>query len=257
MNKKSYLKHCDVMDWFYNQLPGNEKQVWKYCLGDWVLTDKPFWEENVVYIINDEFSEFRKAAHEGKTILVAANNIPTQELRNSDYKEIDISSEEVDINSYMFHYKSDRYKIKPDYEIDYIEGDYFKHANNILQIEEIDNNNKVKSGDSWYCISDIQKWIPEKGKLYAFSNYENRGYLIDTFVEISEYCSEHHYKTSSGEYYKYIKPININYIKNYLKDQADSFSTRVAYDNGIIKSFEKAILIDDLFYIIDNIEVGK
>jgi len=36
--------------------------------GKWVLTDTPTWSENNIYIVNDEWSELRKAQADGKQL---------------------------------------------------------------------------------------------------------------------------------------------------------------------------------------------
>ena len=68
MTKAGYKKHKAVIDWFYEQPDTTCVLVRNKDTNQWLGTNCPTFSENDDYLINDEYSEIRKAIYEGKEI---------------------------------------------------------------------------------------------------------------------------------------------------------------------------------------------
>ena len=68
MTKAGYKKHKIVIDWFYEQPDTTCVLVRNKDTNQWLGTNCPTFSENDDYLINDEYSEIRKAIYEGKEI---------------------------------------------------------------------------------------------------------------------------------------------------------------------------------------------
>lgn len=69
MTREQYLKHKDVMEWFYAEEGRTVLLGFDSFKGvRWSCTDTPQWSKDDIYIPNDKYVEFRKALVEGKIV---------------------------------------------------------------------------------------------------------------------------------------------------------------------------------------------
>ena len=68
MTKEGYLKHKEVIDWFYSQEGTTCILIRDTENNRWLKTNCPTFSVNEDYLINDEYVEFRKAIYDGKEI---------------------------------------------------------------------------------------------------------------------------------------------------------------------------------------------
>jgi len=151
MTKEQYLKHKEVMDWFYNQPKGTK--VWlKYAdTNNWNLVLYPEWFETTEYIIDDEYTEFRKALLDGKQVQWEQTedtwiNIPS----NYDFIEAEQNGAAVE-----------EYRIKPKFKV----GDW------VVPIRIV--------GDTPFKVEDHHKHIIEKPFCDGYKLWE---------PQLNEYC---------------------------------------------------------------------
>ena len=99
------IKYRAVIHWF---LDFPDKGVWYYFHKQegWVLTHKPNWNLDNMYVQNDEYAEYRKALAEGKTIQFLQTCTGTHSIEPKQW---------LDWNSYGEYFdKHTQYRVKPE-----------------------------------------------------------------------------------------------------------------------------------------------
>lgn len=188
MNKELIKKYQTEFDHWLNGgelLTSIDKINWED------VTDNNSWSNiDRVYIINDEYVEFRKALAEGKII------------QQQDY----YSKEWIDMKTDKFHGASDTqyegvYRIKPD-ELKFKVGDWVRDLrnNNVFQINSVNFNLNLSITNGVYI-----HWQPKSGEWCWFTHdigVKNVGCLKE-FKEISADTS---YRDCYGNKWRYCEP---------------------------------------------------
>lgn len=185
MTKEQVQKHGDIIKWFCDN---PEKGVWVKTHKDglWQLEYEPTFTVNI-YVQNDEYSEFRKAHADGKTIQFKKTHIGTHEITPHQW---------VDWNSYNFCFNKDtEYRIKPD-EPKFKVGDWVYTEEGYL--------GKVTShvSNDFYAISGMKRnakisrlWTPKEGDIIIgirknlpiiIFTYKEYKLQVDNFVEFDK-----------------------------------------------------------------------
>ena len=60
LTREQWNKHKEAIEWFYEQPEGTHIWHKEKNSKKWFLTLQPSWEENMIYIINDEYAELRE-----------------------------------------------------------------------------------------------------------------------------------------------------------------------------------------------------
>ena len=139
------------------------------------VTDFKDWSAlDTKYIIDNEYSEFRKALCEGKTIQFKDLTEAWNDLKDPKFKD-----------------EPRHYRIKPE-EPQFKEGDFVRYINS--------NNNKALKINNINCgfyyfddtgmslrIDEIIKWKPQAGELCWFTDTDSNVSVLAIFKGISEY----------------------------------------------------------------------
>ena len=131
------------------------------------------WKEDgfykPIFIINDEYVEFRKALAEGKTIQYKQN-------RDVDFSDIPFSLNDC-IKTYP-HFGPERYRIKPE-EPQFKVGDFVRGnlSNTVCQVTDEMLTNKD--------FLQVTKWTPQAGEFCVYPNGYN-SFACSKFVSSEE-----------------------------------------------------------------------
>ena len=202
MNKELINKYKPEFDHFLNE----GKILYKHIHSIAWWNDEP-WDYSPVYItaiiINDEYSEFRKALAEGKTIeyLGQSSNV----------------WHEVPEPDFILHPTC--YRIKPD-EPKFKVGDFVKYVHStpprVLEINNINGNRYYFTNSEMSCLEhELEPWAPVKGEWCWFYDSKSSKYaIVSQFKETwnAEFIS------ITDAYWKFCEPF-LNSRPSYLKDK--------------------------------------
>ena len=168
MNKELILKYKTEFDHFLN---GGELLIRNNDEDIWINMTEVHWDmnhETVSIIINDEFSELRKALCDGKTIQI--------------YYEFNNTWN--DIIKPEFKDNLSNYRIKPE-EPEFKTGDFVKTPTSIAIIME--HNGQLFASNN-YELQDCTKWTPSHKELCYFTHDTNTktSAILREFREISK-----------------------------------------------------------------------
>lgn len=204
MNKQSIKKYKPEFDHWLNE----GKILYKHINSNAWWNNEP-WEYSPDYItaiiINDEYSEFRKALAEGKTIeyLGQSSNV-WHEVPEPD-----------------FNLPPNCYRIKPDgpkFKV----GDFVTPLNreincSVWQIDNILSCNTLVSSRTMLDPRTIQLWTPVKNEWCWFYDNPNK----DKYCNLSQFGEESNgrcFKTNCGTPWNFCEPF-LNSLPSYLKDK--------------------------------------
>ena len=168
MNKELILKYKTEFDHFLN---GGELLIRNNDEDIWINMTEVHWDMNyktVSIIINDKFSELRKALCNGKTIQI--------------YYEFNNTWN--DIIKPEFKDNVSNYRIKPE-EPEFKTGDFVKTPTSIAIIME--HNGQLFASNN-YELQDCTKWTPSHKELCYFTHDTNTktSAILREFREISK-----------------------------------------------------------------------
>ena len=208
MNKELINKYKPEFDHFLNE----GKILYKHIHSIAWWNDEP-WDYSPVYItaiiINDEYSEFRKALAEGKTIeyLGQSSNV----------------WHEVPEPDFILHPTC--YRIKPDgpkFKV----GDFVRYVHSTpakaLEINNINGNRYYFTNSEMSCLEhELESWTPIKGEwCWFYDNLDSKYSHLTQFYDmsISEDNSLSTFMSSPITKWYYCEPF-INSLPSYLKDK--------------------------------------
>ena len=208
MNKQLINKYKPEFDYFLNE----GKILYKHIHSNAWWNEDP-WNYSPSYItaiiINDEYSIYRKALVEGKTIqyLGQSSNV-WHEVPEPD-----------------FNLHPTCYRIKPD-EPKFKVGDFVTPLNreincNIWQIDNILSCNTLVSGIIMLDPRTLQPWTPVKGEwCWFYDNSDSRHSHLAQFYDIhkSSASSISTFMSSKGLAWNFCEPF-LNSLPSYLKDK--------------------------------------
>jgi len=157
MTREQWKKHKNVINWFYNQ--DDNTKVWvKYHDSEkWSLILYPEWHVESKYIINDEYSEFRKALADGKKVEIKAPSAWVLVTSEEDFK---LGQPED------FRLKPDAPKFKKGDWVKFKQSYTFGHIIRLDDsVEIMENFIIIKRGKHIIDFKDMQLWIPERGEI--------------------------------------------------------------------------------------------
>ena len=202
MNKELINKYKPEFDHFLNE----GKILYKHINSSAWRNDEP-WDYSPVYItaiiINDEYSEFRKALAEGKTIeyLGQSSNV-WHEVQEPD-----------------FNLHPTCYRIKPD-EPKFKIGDFVKYVHSTpakaLEINNINGNRYYFTNSEMSCLEhELEPWAPGKGEWCWFTDDKtNEEVTLGTFERVASSL----YQTTHWNAWIFCEPF-LNSLPSYLKDK--------------------------------------
>ena len=170
MNKEQIEKHGDVIIWFATD-DNADKGMWCYDMHGWHIEKEPSFSENLTYIQNDEYAEFRKAQADGKVIDCF---VPDDDRQQYFYQGI---PGRIYYNVKDFLIKG-QYLIKPD-------EPKFKVGSWIVV-----NNEVVTQYEKSMILvneSNSELWQPTEGEWCVFKERGEKNYIIDKYVRTEIY----------------------------------------------------------------------
>ena len=202
MNKQLINKYKPEFDYFLNE----GKILYKHINSNAWWNDEP-WNYSPDYvtaiIINDEYSEFRKALAEGKVIeyLGQSSNV-WHEVQEPD-----------------FNLHPTCYRIKPD-EPKFKVGDFVTPLNreincSIWQIDNILSCNTLVSGNTMLDPRTIQPWTPVKDEwCWFWDRIFSKSAALAQFKEMNN----DYFMSSTDTSWQFCEPF-LNSLPSYLKDK--------------------------------------
>ena len=155
-------------------------------------------------IINDEYSIYRKALAEGKTIeyLGQSSNVLWHEVQEPD-----------------FNLHPTCYRIKPD-EPKFKVGDFVRYIHSTpakaLEINNINGNRYYFTNSEMSCLEhELEPWTPIKNEWCWF--YDNKSSKSAVVGQFKEACNDEFIATT-GTYWNLCEPF-LNSLPSYLKDK--------------------------------------
>ncbi len=177
------------------------------------------WSCNIsvdtVFVINDEYSEFRKALAKGKIIQIY--DVIEQHISNPSLDKFGWKDFKSFTASSSFSKTPDLYRIKPD-EPKFKVGDFVIHNGDIKQVTKAINglidclDNSVAL---IYKEDTLEPWTPVKGEWCWF--YDSK---TNKYSHLSQFNSINngYFKSMSINYYNFCEPF-LNSLPSYLKDK--------------------------------------
>ena len=202
MNKELINKYKPEFDHFLNE----GKILYKHIHSIAWWNDEP-WDYSPVYItaiiINDEYSEFRKALAEGKTIeyLGQSSNV----------------WHEVPEPDFILHPTC--YRIKPDgpkFKV----GDFVRYVHSTpakaLEINNINGNRYYFTNSEMSCLEhELEPWTPVKDEWCWF--YDSKSSKSAAVAQFKE-TYKNYYKSNTDRLWNFYEPF-LNSLPSYLKDK--------------------------------------
>lgn len=168
----------------------------------------PFEEEStsgeLLVIINDEYSIYRKALAEGKTIQINNSNPETW---------IDIDTDK------LANYNPSFLRIKPD-ESKFKAGDFVRYIHSTparaLEINNINGNRYYFTNSEMSCVEhELELWTPVKGEWCWF--YDSKSSKSSHLAKFKQ-MSRQFFESEEIGIYDYCEPF-LNSLPSYLKDK--------------------------------------
>ena len=187
MTREQYSKHKECFNWFMEQPEGTE--VW--CRPEttkndastyWDKTPEPCWEKNFIYVINDEYVEFRKNIVDGEAIQV---------MLNGSWKDRSKSS--------IFSSPSSDYRIKPKESKFKVGMFYYDMFGKVYKI--------VDNFDLEYCKQhNCELWDPKQGEWCWFWDDNYTYPVLRQYEGLDSDTGKSMYRSNLGYYYDYCEP---------------------------------------------------
>ncbi len=202
MNKELINKYKPEFDHFLNE----GKILYKHINSSAWRNDEP-WNCSPDYItaiiIKDEYSEFRKALAEGKTI---------EYLGQSSNMWYEVQEPDFNLHPTCYRIKPDGPKFKV--------GDFVRYVHSTpakaLEINNIDGNRYYFTNSEMSCLKhELEPWTPVKGEWCWFYDSKSSKYaIVSQFKETwnAEFIS------ITDAYWKFCEPF-LNSRPSYLKDK--------------------------------------
>jgi hypothetical protein len=174
--------HKEAIQFFIDN-PVKGLWVRRTLIDKWEIVDSPDFYLEGVYIQNDDYSEFRKAIIDGKTI----------QLNNSDsiYDTSSISGW-INITKIYDHIESSKYRIKPE-KPQFSVGDWITHSTGNYQIKEMPDDDEIEITSTCNCsisLEEVTLWKPKHNNYYIF--WENEAeYIIARFRRQTSYPTKY------------------------------------------------------------------
>lgn len=192
----------DFMYTIWYMVDSNNLEKWK-ATSLFSLTNTQIKYYKPQFVINDEYSEFRKALAEGKTIeYIGQSSNVWHEVQESD-----------------FNLHPTCYRIKPD-ESKFKVGDFVTPLNreincSVWQINNILSCNTLVSNSIMLDPRTIQPWTPVKGEWCWF--YDSKSSKSSYLAEFKQ-MSRQFFESEEIGIYDYCEPF-LNSLPSYLKDK--------------------------------------
>jgi len=155
MTRKQYIKHKEIIDWFYNQPEGTT--IWSKNDNEWTEVKHPAWFLGNTYIINDEYSELRKAIIDGETVQWEQTENNWIDLPK-DYDFIKAEKNGTTIKEYRIKPKEPKFKV----------GDWVRvkeAPDDIYKIVDIEGNEIYRNDCIGYNTQEqLELWEPIEGE---------------------------------------------------------------------------------------------
>ena len=209
MNKQLINKYKPEFDYFLNE----GKILYKHIHSNAWWNEDP-WNYSPSYItaiiINDEYSEFRKALAEGKIIQI--NNSKPETW-------IDIDTDK------LANYNPSFLRIKPD-EPKFKVGDFVRYVHSTpakaLEINNINGNRYYFTNSEMSCVEhELELWTPVKGEwCWFYDNPDSRHSHLAQFYDMHKSSANSVLTFMSGKVlaWYYCEPF-LNSLPSYLKDK--------------------------------------
>lgn len=166
---------------------------------DWHEDDE-VWNSNLPYliIINDEYSHFRKALAEGKTI---------------QYRNINIRGFEKweDLKTLSFN-PNFEHRIKPE-EHKFKVGDWVRQGNFVTKVHRVESGYYYDKNNESISVEKAVKWDPKEGEWCWFWDEHYTTAILAKFENISDGLFVEH----NGNIFEYCEPF-IGELPTHLKD---------------------------------------
>ena len=191
MNKELIKKYKEEFDWW---LDGGSIVIYRKDTNEfWDATTMLSWDpklpiDDIVYIINDEYIEFRKALAKGKTL---------QHISASTGEWVDFNTGFEYTPSSAFRANIEHYRIKPD-EPQFSIGDWIRHPDGYIFAYDPATHYHPFS-------NDFKLWGPLVGEWCVFWDDDNRTYIISKFERIVGGANK--YREYVGRSWKNIAPL--------------------------------------------------
>lgn len=175
------------------------------------------WSCNIsvdaLLIINDEYSELRKALAEGKTIQLNE----AEKFADSNRGWVDLSCKSFGKSTHLF--PVNYYRIKPD-ESKFKAGDFVRYIHSttakVLEINNINGNRYYFTNSEMSCLEhELEPWSPIKNEWCWF--YDNKSSKSTVVGQFKETCNDEFISTT-GTHWNLCEPF-LNSLPSYLKDK--------------------------------------
>ncbi len=225
MNKQLINKYKHEFDHWLNE----GKILYKHIHSDVWYNEDP-WDYSPDYIIaiiiNDEYSKFRKALSEGKTIQIY--DVIEQHISDRTFDKFGWRDFKSFTASSSFSKTPDLYRIKPD-EPKFKVGDFVRctcttsDASPLRITKFVQGNYHVANSNLSFLGHELELWTPVKGEWCWFFN-DDRIPTISQFVEVDDNITRKYFAVypnrpkALGSWYKKCEPF-LNSLPSYLKDK--------------------------------------
>ncbi len=218
MNKQLINKYKHEFDHWLNE----GKILYKHIHSDVWYNEDP-WDYSPDYIIaiiiNDEYSKFRKALSEGKTIQIY--DVIEQHISDRTFDKFGWRDFKSFTASSSFSKTPDLYRIKPD-EPKFKVGDFVRYIHTTypraLEINNINGNRYYFTNSEMSCLEhELEPWTPVKDEWCWFYDNPNK----DKYCNLSKSGGEfnvRYFKTNCGTSWNFCEPF-LNSLPSYLKDK--------------------------------------
>ena len=174
-------------------------------------------DEYYIYIIDDEYVEFRKALAEGKTIQIY--DVIEQHISDPSLDRFEWRDFKSFTPSSSFSKTPDLYRIKPD-EPKFKVGDFVTPLNrdinySVWKIDKVLSCNTLVSGSTMLDPRTIKPWTPVKGEWCWFcDNKSSKSAALAKFNKINN----NYFISITDMHWQFCEPF-LNSIPSYLKDK--------------------------------------
>lgn len=202
----------DFMYTIWYMVDSNNLEKWK-ATSLFSLTNTQIEFYKPQFVINDEYSEFRKALAEGKTIQLNE----AEKFADSNRGWVDLSCKSFGKSTHLF--PVNYYRIKPD-ESKFKAGDFVRYIHStpakVLEINNINGNRYYFTNSEMSCLEhELEPWSPIKNEWCWFYDSKSSKYaIVSQFKETwnAEFIS------ITDAYWKFCEPF-LNSRPSYLKDK--------------------------------------
>ena len=127
---------------------------WKNCENEWILVDSPMWRKNKIYIVDDEWAEYRKSQIDGKII----------ECYQGDYYPLEQCNQKA--RDFKLSPADDYYRIKPEEPVYEWQWMYYNYVLKKYDITDTFYTTSKEAQEELNIFTDrctvIEKYKPSK-----------------------------------------------------------------------------------------------